>query len=210
MITGQFNNEIFAQEQWNSKLDAYIREEFGEERLVDRFVGFLSDGEAINSLNLNRVFIITTSESASASELLINGLASYIEVIQVGEQTVGKNVASITLYDYIDNDGTRNPDHTYAMQPIVLKIANNDGFADYDNGLEPNKLVEENIRDLGVLGSPDETLFEAVLSVLSGTEKLSSKSSSYSKSLLIKDPLTEQRQRMFVDKEELLLSQSIR
>lgn len=210
MITGQFNNEIFAQEQWNSKLDAYIREEFGEERLVDRFVGFLSDGEAINSLNLNRVFIITTSESASASELLINGLASYIEVIQVGEQTVGKNVASITLYDYIDNDGTRNPDHTYAMQPIVLKIANNDGFADYDNGLEPNKLVEENIRDLGVLGSPDETLFEAVLSVLSGTEKRSSKSSSYSKSLLIKDPLMEQRQRMFVDKEELLLSQSIR
>ena len=210
MITGQFNNEIFAQEQWNSKLDAYIREEFGEERLVDRFVGFLSDGEAINSLNLNRVFIITTSESASASELLINGLASYIEVIQVGEQTVGKNVASITLYDYIDNDGTRNPDHTYAMQPIVLKIANNDGFADYYNGLEPNILVEENIRDLGVLGSPDETLFEAVLSVLSGTEKLSSKSSSYSKSLLIKDPLTEQRQRMFVDKEELLLSQSIR
>ena len=210
MITGQFNNEIFAQEQWNSKLDAYIREEFGEERLVDRFVGFLSDGEAINSLNLNRVFIITTSESASASELLINGLASYIEVIQVGEQTVGKNVASITLYDYIDNDGTRNPDHTYAMQPIVLKIANNDGFADYDNGLEPNKLVEENIRDLGVLGSPDETLLSAVLSVLSGTEKRSSKSSSYSKSLLIKDPLTEQRQRMFVDKEELLLSQSIR
>ena len=210
MITGQFNNEIFAQEQWNSKLDAYIREEFGEERLVDRFVGFLSDGEAINSLNLNRVFIITTSESASASELLINGLASYIEVIQVGEQTVGKNVASITLYDYIDNDGTRNPDHTYAMQPIVLKIANNDGFADYYNGLEPNILVEENIRDLGVLGSPDETLFSAVLSVLSGTEKRSSKSSSYSKSLLIKDPLMEQRQRMFVDKEELLLSQSIR
>jgi hypothetical protein len=96
------------------------------------------------------------------------------------------------------------------MQPIVLKIANNDGFADYYNGLEPNKLVEENIRDLGVLGSPDETLLSAVLSVLSGTEKRSSKSSSYSKSLLIKDPLMEQRQRMFVDKEELLLSQSIR
>lgn len=210
MITGQFNNEIFAQEQWNSKLDAYIREEFGEERLFDRFVGFLSDGEAINSLNLNRVFIITTSESASASELLINGLASYIEVIQVGEQTVGKNVASITVYDYIDNDGTRNPDHTYAMQPIVLKIANSDGFGDYDNGLEPDTLVEEDIRDLGVLGSQEETLFAAVLATLSGTGKPSYKSSYYPKSLLINDPLTEQRQRMFLDKEELLLPQNIR
>ena len=96
------------------------------------------------------------------------------------------------------------------MQPIVLKIANNDGFADYDNGLEPNTLVEENIRDLGVLGSTDETLFAAVLSTLSGTEKRSYKSSSYSKSLIINDPLMEQRQRMFVDKEEFLLPQNIR
>ena len=51
---------------------------------------------------------MTTSESASASELLINGLSPFIEVIQIGERTVGKNVGSITLYDYIDNDTIMN------------------------------------------------------------------------------------------------------
>ena len=92
MITGQFTSEIFAEEQWNNKLLTYLRERFGKETLINRFVSQLSNGNQINSLNLNRVFILTTSESASASELLINGLDSYIDVIQVGERTVGKNV----------------------------------------------------------------------------------------------------------------------
>ena len=62
----------------------------------------------------------------------------YINVIQVGERTVGKNVGSITIYDYIDNEQTKNPDHTYAMQPIVLKIANSEDYADYSTGLIPD------------------------------------------------------------------------
>jgi C-terminal processing protease CtpA/Prc len=123
MITGQFNGEIFAKEKWNSKLTTYFEERYGAERLIERFVDVLSDGESINSLSLNRVFILTTSSSASASELLINSLSAYIDVVHIGEKTVGKNVGSITVYDYIDNDGNKNPDHTYAMQPIVLKIA---------------------------------------------------------------------------------------
>ncbi len=126
----------------------------------------LSDGETINSLQLNRVFVLTTSESASASELLINGLAPLIEVIQIGEQTVGKNVGSITVYDYIDNDGTRNPDHRYAMQPIVLKIANSEGFADYAEGLVPSTLIEEDIQNMGTLGDENEPFLATVLNLI--------------------------------------------
>ena len=75
--------------------------------------------------------------------MLINGLTSHIDVIQIGDTTYGKNVGSITVYDYVDNQGTKNPDHTYAMQPIVLKIANSAGFADYDSGLNPNVELNE-------------------------------------------------------------------
>ena len=74
---------------------------------------------------------------------MINGLAPHINVVQIGETTVGKNVGSISVYDYIDNNGTKNPDHSYAMQPIVLKIANSDGFADYSDGLVPNTVLNE-------------------------------------------------------------------
>ena len=38
MIAGQFEGEIFAQEQWNSKLLTYITDRFGEESLFNRFV----------------------------------------------------------------------------------------------------------------------------------------------------------------------------
>ena len=111
MITGQFSNQIFAKEEWNAKLNTYFKENFGSESQIDRFVSVLSDGEAINTMNLNRLFVLTTSESASASELLINGLAPFIEVIQIGEQTVGKNVGSITVYDYVNNqERTKNPE----------------------------------------------------------------------------------------------------
>ena len=51
-------------------------------------------------------------------------LAPYIEVIHIGDYTVGKNQGSITIKDYINNDGDVNPNHKYAMQPIVTKSAN--------------------------------------------------------------------------------------
>jgi len=200
MITGQFTNKIFAEEQWNDKLLTYLKDRFGLESLINRFVSSLSDGTTINSLNLERVYIITTSETASASELLINGLASYIQVIQVGERTVGKNVGSITVYDYIDNDQTKNPDHTYAMQPIVLKIANNDGYADYADGLEPSTFIEEDIRNLGSLGEESELMLATALNLISGTAKYTIPQAELSRALLVKDPLLLKRQQMIVDK----------
>ena len=201
MITGQLTGEVFSNELWNSKLDAYFLEKYGSDSQKNRFVNVLSDGEPINSLELNRVFILTTSESASASELLINGLAPLIEVIHIGEQTVGKNVGSITVYDYIDNDGTRNPDHRYAMQPIVLKIANSVGFADYAEGLEPTTLIEEDLQNMGILGDKNEPFLATVLNLIEGsTDKYNIPEALLSRKFLIEDPQLLKRQRMFSDK----------
>ncbi|MGA0211924.1 MAG: S41 family peptidase, partial [Flavobacteriaceae bacterium] len=50
MITGQFSNEVFAKQVWNSKLNAYFLDRYGEESQIDRFVSSLSNGTAINSL----------------------------------------------------------------------------------------------------------------------------------------------------------------
>jgi C-terminal processing protease CtpA/Prc len=201
MITGQFDNEIFSKEQWNSKLEAFLIERYGVESLTDRFVNRLAENdEAINSLNLNRVVIIATSESASASELLINSLSPYIGVIHVGEQTVGKNVGSITVYDYVDNNGTKNPDHKYAMQPIVLKIANKEDYADYANGLEPDNPIEEDITNLGILGNIEEPLLLSAINALTGTGKRIIDKPSHSRDLLIKDPLLLRINGMHLDK----------
>ena len=56
--------------------------------------GAVTFQQNINHVNLSRVYVLTTKASASASELIINGLDPYINVIQVGKTTTGKYQAS--------------------------------------------------------------------------------------------------------------------
>jgi len=79
MITGQFNGEIITQQQWNPEIQAAFEAD-DPESLIDRFDNTISDGSAINSLNLSRLFVIGTGSTASASELTIIGLQPYIDV----------------------------------------------------------------------------------------------------------------------------------
>ncbi len=168
MITGQFPGQLFMREQWNAEYQAYFQSE-APERLLNNFNTTIKSGEAINSLNLNRVYVITTSRSASASELVINGLDPYINVVQVGETTTGKFQASVTLYDS-PNFGrdNANPSHTYAIQPLVLKSVNSAGVSDYVNGLAPDIEIAENIRNLGVLGELSDPLLNATVNTVVG------------------------------------------
>jgi carboxyl-terminal processing protease len=164
MITGQFNGQLFAKEQWNDKAQAYY-ESTNPDNLRNNFTNTIGNNAAVNSLNLNKVYILTSKSTASASELVINGLAPYIDVVQIGDYTTGKNVGSITLYDSADfgREG-RNPNHRYAMQPIVLKIVNKDGFGDYqENGLQPDYALLENLGNLDVLGSSTEPLLSTAI-----------------------------------------------
>lgn len=204
LITGQFTGTIFAQQQWNSKLMAYFNDLNTNSNpnddfdLNDYFVDTTTTGVAIQGLNLNRVYILTSGRSASASELLINGLSPHIDVVQIGTATYGKNVGSITIYDYVDNSGDeRNPNHTYAMQPIVLKIANSENFADYTNGLEPDVELRETASTYGVLGAVSEPLFAAALNHISGGS--SKRSYDPTPFEMIKDPVVESQQQMVVD-----------
>lgn len=169
MITGQFNNQIFAKQQWNAKFQAL----FSAEQLLNRFTSTLENGNSINSLNLNKVYVLTTKRSASASELVINGLKSYIDVIQIGDATAGKNVGSVTVYDSPTfRKQNVNPAHKYAMQPIVLKIANNDNFSDYVDGLPPTVEQLEDIGNLGVIGETSDPLLQTALQYIQANGRI--------------------------------------
>ncbi|MDD3003893.1 S41 family peptidase [Flavobacterium sp.] len=190
MITGQFNEQLFAKQQWNSKIQAYF-EENNPSQLVNNFTNKIGNTE-INSLNLSKVYILTTGGTASASELVINGLKPYIQVIQIGTKTIGKNVGSVTLYDSPTfNKQNVNPRHKYAMQPIVIKTINKDGFGDYQNGIVPDINLPENAGNLGVLGNENEPLLNTALGLITGdakfapqTNRVGSKEFKNSKSLI--------------------------
>lgn len=163
MITGQFNGQVFAKQQWNAKIEDYFNDN-DPEQLINRFSNSIG-GNAINSLNLTKVYILTSKSTASSSELVINGLKPYIEVVQIGDVTVGKNVGSVTLYDSpsFGKQGRSNR-HKYAMQPICFKIVNSAGFGEYQNGISPPTPQPENLGELGILGEPTEPLLSMAIS----------------------------------------------
>lgn len=172
MITGQFNGQLFAKQQWNSKVEAYYEEENLTDRLINNFTNSIGNS-SISSLNLSKVYILTTTNTASASELVINGLKPYINVIQIGDVTIGKNVGSITLYDSPSfSREDRNRKHKYAMQPLVLKTINKDGFGEYQDGLPPTVLLKEDMANLGQLGNPAEPLLSTALGFITGNARM--------------------------------------
>lgn len=171
MITGSFTGKVFSKEQWNSKIDAYFANN-NPESLKNLFTDKIGT-TPINSVNMTKIYILTSANTASASELVINGLKPYIDVVQIGDLTTGKNVGSVTLYDSPTfGKENRNPNHRYAMQPLVLKIVNAAGYGDYQSGLAPNFVLKEYINTLDVLGSTTEPLLSLAISKITGVARM--------------------------------------
>jgi len=160
LITGQFENEVFNTEQWNNDIQNYWINN-NPEYLINRFTTFQS------SLNLSRVYILTTRSSASASELIINCLKPYINVVQIGATTYGKYQASVTLYDSENfSNQNVNRSHSYALQPLVLKTLNVNGVTDYYNGISPDYEYEERAFDMGQVGDLNEPMLNFTLDII--------------------------------------------
>jgi C-terminal processing protease CtpA/Prc len=165
MITGQFNNQLFTKEHWNSKIQDYF-EKNDPASLVNNFTDKMTDGTALNHLNFTRLYVITTSSSASASELVINGLKPYITVKTVGRTTSGKYTASVTLYDSKNFTRTgANPNHKWAMQPIVLQEKNKLG-ENSPSGFAPDVNLPEDFANMGILGDINEPLLARTISYI--------------------------------------------
>ncbi|TRW98906.1 S41 family peptidase [Flavobacterium gawalongense] len=160
MITGSLTGQVFAKLKWNEKnSDKNTNYPFPDK----------IEATPINSLNMTKIYILTSKGTASASELIINGLKPYMPVVQIGDLTYGKNVASITLYDSPSfGTANRNPYHRYAMQPIVANTVNSAGFGDYLGGLEPTFQLIEHVNTYGVLGDQNEPLLNMAISKITG------------------------------------------
>lgn len=172
MIYGTATSKVFLKSQYNSGLQAEIVKTEGAASLIENFTDkILKTSTAaetpINTVNMTKLYVITSDNTASASELLINGLKPYLQVYNVGINTAGKYVGSFTIKDW-DANGNVNPNHKWAMQPIVVKIANSLGESDYVDGLVPDFSIEEDFVNLIPFGDPNETLLKVVLNNITG------------------------------------------
>ncbi len=107
-----------------------------------------------NSIDLERIAFITTEETASAAELVINALAASngIEVAVIGSRSFGKPVGS-AAFDFCED--------LLRVRPIAFEVVNADGFGRYYEGLEVDcPAVDDNTRPLG---DPQEASLGAAL-----------------------------------------------
>ncbi|WKN42727.1 S41 family peptidase [Tunicatimonas pelagia] len=123
-------------------------------------------------LNLDRLVTITSKSTASASELVINGLAPFMDVVVIGENTHGKPVGSFPFRF-----------GGYAINPISFKIANDNGEGEYFQGFAPDAFVPDDLTHK--FGDPQESrLQEALYYIenglfLNGTARLQPSTSKY-------------------------------
>ena len=119
------------------------------------------------NLNLQRLYVLTGTSTASSSELVINGLRPLMgqeQVRLIGRSTLGKTVG-MTIYDQSSKYG-------WIMQPITFYVFNGEGKADYADGFTPDVEVNEYEQTLGQFGTTDYPLFAQAMAEISGTAPL--------------------------------------
>src|SRR5690554_18995 len=142
----------------------------------------------VNNGDLN-LYIITTSSSASASELLTFCLKPFMQVVHIGEKTSGKYTASWTLHAYNNYNGRvqrvyvessltdeeKRDLKNWGMQPIVGRYTDKDN-KDFiaTNGLIPNHPIaetyinERNASTWKPIGDTEDYLFAKAISLITG------------------------------------------
>jgi len=138
MIAGtQSSNRVFYSQEFNSRDPG--RNPISGERVSPisfqtQTLGFTDDvtpGVPLPTVSLNRVFVLTTGRSCSASEAIINGLIGIgVEAIQIGTRTCGKATGQIPT----DNCGI-------TFIPLHFRGVNANGFGDYDGGFAPGQMT---------------------------------------------------------------------
>ena len=113
-------------------------------------------GSPLPNLALNRVYVLATPGTCSASESVINGLRGVdVEVIVLGAGTCGKPYG----FTAKDNCGL-------SYFPVEFQGVNQKGFGDFADGFAPTCAVSDDLDS--PLGSESEGLLAAALAYRSG------------------------------------------
>lgn len=161
------NEEVFVNLIWNEGYmqfwKDYDLDEDGEPDGENSAQLLIKMSESNLNLDMSTVYFLTSDGTASASESLMTGLYPYVDVVQIGTTTYGKCYGSVTIDDW------KNPKrHNWAMQPIVLKYSNADGFTDFVNGIDPDFEVEDKLLYAKPFGSLDDLLLAKALEEITG------------------------------------------
>ena len=118
-------------------------------------------------LNSNRIYILTSENTASSSELVISSLEPFMNIVLIGQLTEGKNVG---MQEYSDDK------YEWAYWPITTRVTNAIN-SDYSAGFTPdydwNEFnLSQNPEDtLLPLGDSNEFMLNKAITLITGTHR---------------------------------------
>ncbi|MDH3620009.1 MAG: S41 family peptidase [Gammaproteobacteria bacterium] len=110
-----------------------------------------------NAIDINRLIVVASRRTASASELVINGLDPFVNggVYIVGDNTFGKPVGQVGI-DFCEK----------ILRPTAFKKSNAAGFGDYFDGLPVDCVATDDLAF--ATGANDDPNIVAAMSFLNG------------------------------------------
>ena len=136
---GTLAGKTFAHFRYNASYAAFDRE--------------FPFGQRFAALDLSRVFVLTTAGTCSSSELVINSLAPFMEVVTIGRTTCGKPFGTAP-----DRDCGR------VLNALSMRFENAVGVGDYSDGLAPDCPLDEDVRT--AMGSAGDPLYDLALDIV--------------------------------------------
>lgn len=173
LVPNLTSNMVFSYTNYNNNLTNYFNSsEFKSKNPGDPFKNNFTQtidvtvptkrSIAIQNIgsSLQRIYFLTGQGTASASEMVINGLKPFLPCVLIGDTTVGKNVGSILIND---EDNAKNQ---WAFMPIVLRYFNKDHQSDFTKGFAPDFVIEDDYKN--ALGNINEALLAKAISQITG------------------------------------------
>lgn len=160
----RYNDERMADVESTMK-DTGLEYDAEVKRFKEEFYYGDYDGADLSreGLDLDRLYVLTTGSTASASELVINSLRGIgIDVVTVGETSNGKNVG-------MEGTSFRLEGYTYEMFPITFQSYNADNYSIPATGVTPDIPAADWDQSFGYLPfGPDEPLIAAAIEDITG------------------------------------------
>lgn len=163
LVSDEGHGNVFQYRRSNDILAREMYEKTGFDCTIDYYSSAENDfmfslGVFARPLHLKRIFILTSQRSASASEATIICLAPYMQVVTIGEQTVGKGVGSYSVSDR---------SYRYMMNPITSRYFNANWQTTPDEGLQPDYIIPGGYRtSYSNIGNTDEPLLRKALELI--------------------------------------------
>ncbi len=173
LVPGLTSDKVFAHTEYNRHYTRYFNsDEFKKKYNFNPFTSYFTTKIDVKSSTtqtypiqnvgsrLQKIYFLTGKSTASASEMVINGLKPFISCELIGDTTVGKNVGSTLIND------EENEQNNWAIMPIILRYSNKDRQSEFTNGFAPNHRIQENYAY--PLGDIREPLLAKAIELIAG------------------------------------------